>query len=89
MASFFARPKADRSLRFRLGWYLAMAILWFVGLSVAMTLIYRVVPPPVTLTMLFDKTVSKIVDAPLAHRPQNGGRGHRGRGSALLRPPRL
>lgn len=55
MASFFARPKADRSLRFRLGWYLAMAILWFVGLSVTMTLIYRVVPPPVTLTMLFDK----------------------------------
>ena len=55
MASFFARPKADRSRRFRLGWYLAMAIVWFVGLSVGMVLVYRVVPPPVTLTMLFDK----------------------------------
>ncbi|KAG5719923.1 hypothetical protein E4T56_gene15575 [Termitomyces sp. T112] len=55
MASFFARPGADRTIRFRLGWYLAMACLWFVGLSVGITLLYRVVPPPITLTMLFDK----------------------------------
>ncbi|WP_435303392.1 monofunctional biosynthetic peptidoglycan transglycosylase [Novosphingobium humi] len=55
MARFFARPGPTRSFRFRLGWYLAMAILWFVGLSVGITLLYRVVPPPVTLTMLFDR----------------------------------
>lgn len=29
-------------------------MLWFVGISIAMVVIYRFVPPPVTLTMLFD-----------------------------------
>lgn len=32
----------------------AKAILWFVAISVAWVLLYAVVPPPTTLTMLFD-----------------------------------
>ncbi|MEO8722716.1 MAG: monofunctional biosynthetic peptidoglycan transglycosylase [Sphingobium sp.] len=31
------------------------AVLWFLAVSVALVLIYRFVPPPVTLTMLFDR----------------------------------
>ena len=54
MASFFSRPAADRSLRYKLGWVAAMGSLCFVGASVALTLTYRFVPPPVTLTMLMD-----------------------------------
>jgi len=54
MVKFFSRPGKDRGLRYRVGWYAAMGALWFVGGSVGITLIYRVVPPPVTLTMLAD-----------------------------------
>jgi monofunctional biosynthetic peptidoglycan transglycosylase len=32
-----------------------MACLWFVGLSVGVVLLYRVVPPPITLTMILDR----------------------------------
>ncbi|WP_338445430.1 monofunctional biosynthetic peptidoglycan transglycosylase [Pelagerythrobacter marensis] len=38
-------------------WFLTLLvklILWFVGLSLALVLIYRFVPPPVTATMLMD-----------------------------------
>ncbi len=34
--------------------FVGKAILWFVGLSVAWVLLYAVVPPPTTPTMLFD-----------------------------------
>lgn len=54
MAKFFSRPDTTHRLGYRVGWYVAMGALWFVGGSVAITLIYRVVPPPVTLTMIFD-----------------------------------
>lgn len=54
MANFFSRPGKDKGLRYRVGWYVAMGSLWFAGGSVAITLAYRFVPPPVTLTMLFD-----------------------------------
>jgi monofunctional biosynthetic peptidoglycan transglycosylase len=55
MPSFFQRPTPQRSLRYRLGWYSAMGALWFVGGSVGITLVYRFVPPPVTITMVLDK----------------------------------
>jgi len=38
-------------------WFLTLLvklILWFVGLSLALVLVYRFVPPPVTMTMLMD-----------------------------------
>lgn len=34
---------------------LAKLILWFIGLSLVLVLIYRFVPPPVTVTMLLDE----------------------------------
>ena len=42
-----------RLLRFTL-W----SLLWFMGLSLAWVLLYAVVPPPITLTMLFDSNGS-------------------------------
>ena len=35
--------------------FLVMLLLWFVGISLALVLIYRVVPVPVTATMLMDQ----------------------------------
>lgn len=35
--------------------FLILAIVWFMGLSMAMVIIYRVVPVPVTATMLLDE----------------------------------
>jgi monofunctional glycosyltransferase len=47
MASASSRSLPGRILRL-----LVKAALWFVGLSVALVLVYRFVPPPVTVTML-------------------------------------
>ena len=38
----------------RIGIFLAKLFLWFVGLSLALVVLYRFVPPPVTATMLMD-----------------------------------
>ena len=38
----------------RIGIFLAKLFLWFVGLSLALVLLFRFVPPPVTATMLMD-----------------------------------
>ena len=47
-------PVARHGLVYRLLWWVAMALLAFVAGSVALTAIYRFVPPPVTLTMILD-----------------------------------
>jgi monofunctional biosynthetic peptidoglycan transglycosylase len=54
--SFFrsSRPSSGRGLAYRLGWWIGRLIIWFLAISVGLTLIYKVVPPPVTLTMLLD-----------------------------------
>jgi monofunctional biosynthetic peptidoglycan transglycosylase len=57
----FPRPAPRHGLVFKLVWWLAMALLYFLVASVLMTVIYRFVPPPITLTMItdphgFDKT---------------------------------
>ena len=39
---------------FRLGWFVGRLIVWFLALSVGLTLLYRFVPVPVTVTMLAD-----------------------------------
>ena len=63
MSGFFSPPGAEggvlagrasgrvarHGLVYRVLWWIAMALLCFVAGSVALTLIYRVVPPPVTL----------------------------------------
>ena len=39
---------------FRVGWFVGRLIVWFLALSVGLTLVYRFVPVPVTVTMLAD-----------------------------------
>jgi monofunctional biosynthetic peptidoglycan transglycosylase len=39
---------------FRIGWFVGRMIVWFLALSVGLTLVYRFVPVPVTITMLAD-----------------------------------
>src|SRR5215213_4194842 len=39
---------------FRAGWFVGRLIVWFLVLSVGITLLYRFVPVPVTITMLTD-----------------------------------
>ena len=50
----FPRPAPGHGLVFRLIWLLAVLLLYFLILSVLMAVIYRFVPPPVTLTMISD-----------------------------------
>ena len=50
----FPRPAPGHGFIFGLIWRLAMALLYFIILSVLMAAIYRVVPPPITLTMIMD-----------------------------------
>ena len=49
-----SRPSANQGLAYRLGWWIGRAIVWFVAISVGMTVVYRFVPVPVTLTMIMD-----------------------------------
>ena len=41
----------------RLGKFLAKLVLWFIGLSLALVLLFKFVPPPVTATMVMDDEV--------------------------------
>ena len=43
-----------RSIPARLAWWLGKAALWFLAISVGMTVLYKWVPVPVTLTMILD-----------------------------------
>jgi monofunctional glycosyltransferase len=56
MASLFkpSKPRSQRGRAYRLGWWLGRMIIYFLVVSVGLTVIYKVVPPPVTLTMLLD-----------------------------------
>ena len=49
-----SRPSANQGFAYRLGWWIGRAIVWFVAISVGMTVVYRFVPVPVTLTMIAD-----------------------------------
>jgi monofunctional biosynthetic peptidoglycan transglycosylase len=49
-----SRPSASRGRAYRLGWWIGRLIIWFVVASFAMTVIYKWVPVPVTLTMIMD-----------------------------------
>jgi len=50
----FTRPDPRRGPGFRLVWWLAQGVLGFVVVSVGLTVLYKFVPVPVTLTMLLD-----------------------------------
>ena len=78
------RPK-----RRKLAWYLRPFkwLLWFVAISVLWVLIYAVVPPPVTFTMLADSNgITKDWTSLSEHRPQHGARGDCGGGRQILLP---
>jgi len=49
-----SRPASSRSLSARVGWWILKAGGWFIAISVGMTLLYKWVPVPVTLTMIMD-----------------------------------
>lgn len=49
-----ARPSVHHSFAYKLSWWIGRIIIWFVGLSLALTVIYRFVPVPITFTMLAD-----------------------------------
>jgi monofunctional glycosyltransferase len=49
-----APPTKKDGFAYRLGWWLGRAIIWFVILSVGLTLLYKWVPVPVTITMIAD-----------------------------------
>jgi monofunctional biosynthetic peptidoglycan transglycosylase len=49
-----ASPPRTRSRTYRIGWWIGRAIIFFVAGSVLWVLVYRFVPPPVTITMLGD-----------------------------------
>jgi monofunctional glycosyltransferase len=56
MAHFLSksRPTSSSGFAYRFGWFLGRFIIWFVLGSVALTIIFRFVPVPVTITMLAD-----------------------------------
>jgi monofunctional glycosyltransferase len=47
-------PTKKDGLAYRLGWWLGRGIIWFVILSVGLTLLYKWVPVPITVTMIAD-----------------------------------
>ena len=55
MASFKpSTPRSQRGFLYRFGWWLGRLIIYFLVISVGLTVIYKFVPPPVTATMLLD-----------------------------------
>ncbi len=56
MARFLPLPlrRGSPSRIRRLGWWISRGIIWFFAISIGLSVIYKFVPPPVTLTMLID-----------------------------------
>ena len=48
------RPSAKRGFVYNLGWWIGRIIVWFLVLSVGLTVLYKFVPVPVTITMIAD-----------------------------------
>ena len=60
-------------------------LLWYLALTFALVLIYRFVPVPTTLTMLFDSNGAERDWEPLSkHLPQSRPRRDRGGGCQIL-----
>ena len=49
-----ARPTAQSGFAYRTGWWISRFIVWFVAISLGLTLIYKFVPVPITITMISD-----------------------------------
>ncbi|MDL2352895.1 MAG: monofunctional biosynthetic peptidoglycan transglycosylase [Pseudomonadota bacterium] len=50
-----SRPATQRGLVYKATWWIGRLVIWFVVLSVGLTLLYKWVPVPVTLTMVLDR----------------------------------
>lgn len=49
-----SRPAPRHGFAYRLGWWIGRLIIWFLAISVGLTVLYKFVPVPVTLTMVMD-----------------------------------
>lgn len=49
-----ARPTANSGFLYKSGWWISRAIIWFLVISVGITVFYRFVPVPITITMIAD-----------------------------------
>jgi monofunctional biosynthetic peptidoglycan transglycosylase len=49
-----SRPSSRHGFAYRLGWFIGRGIIWFVAISVGLTVFYKWVPVPVTPTMIMD-----------------------------------
>ena len=49
-----SRPTRDKGFAYRIGWWIGRIIVWFLAISVGLTLLFKYVPVPVTLTMIVD-----------------------------------
>lgn len=56
MRRFFtpSKPHASHGLAYRLGWWIGRIVVWFLAISVGLTVLYKWVPVPITLTMIID-----------------------------------
>lgn len=50
-----ARPTPQSGLAYKIGWWISRIIVWFLAISLGLTLLYKFVPVPITLTMLADE----------------------------------
>ncbi len=50
-----SRPAPHSGILYRLSWWLARGVVWFIGLSLFFVALYRFVPPPLTITMILDR----------------------------------
>ncbi len=49
-----SRPSVKAGFAHNLGWWIGRIIIWLLVLSVGLTVVYKFVPPPVTITMIAD-----------------------------------
>ena len=49
-----SKPSSESGMAYRLGWWIGRLIIWFVVGSFALTVLYKWVPVPITLTMIAD-----------------------------------
>ncbi|GAA4778601.1 monofunctional biosynthetic peptidoglycan transglycosylase [Novosphingobium ginsenosidimutans] len=49
-----SRPAAKHGFAYNLGWWIGRLIVWFLVLSLGITVLYKFVPVPITITMIAD-----------------------------------
>ena len=49
-----SRPRKSHGPAYRLGWFFGRLIVWFLAISIGLTVLYKFVPVPLTITMIAD-----------------------------------